>query len=380
MFLVRPIPRWPHTVRDIAVGRRGRLRQVLLWGVVAMVVARLCAPYVLTWIANRQLARGDDVRGAISGISLGLFRCDYAVHGLALEVRRQDGRWLPLLSAARIDCDLRWWPALRGELAGRVDVQQPTLHVYAAEVTPEAVVEALPEAARAQDIDEAPPRPPWQDAIRTVVRVHLTTCHLSDGEIHYHDERRNAHAAVTAIEATVSDLTIPELALTHRSPFRLTARTPGTGRLHLDGEVDVLATSPTFLARARLEEVVLTQLNPFTERVADLRFADGTFSGYAELVADGRRLGGYLKVLFHHLAIGGIGDADEGDRLGLFWSLVVATALEILENEAEHQHAARIPLAGPLAEPGTDVWTALGTALGNAFIRALAPGFEGARE
>lgn len=353
---------WPANWAAWATGRRGRWRQAVLWTLIGLVLLRLLAPWILTLMANRALANGDEVRGSISGLSLDLLACDYIIHDLDLRSQRSDARWEPLLQVDHIHCDLAWGPLLGGALAGHLRAHQPVLHVFA-EQSPVLV--------------KTPAAPPWQDAIGTVVRVRLTALDIIDGRILYHDERRQIETGIDDIDARIEDLTIPEPALTHRCPFTLTARTPGDGRLHVTGEADVLAKSPTFLVRAQLEDVDLPGLNPLTRQINNLTFADGTFQGYAELVADGRRLGGYLKVLFHRLDIHSIGSSDPDTGTGFFWGVVVGLAEDILENTELDQHAARIPLSGDLDDPDADVWTAIGSALSNAFIGALAPGFAG---
>lgn len=355
-----------------AGGRRGRWRQVLLWALVVLVVLRLSAPWILTRIANEALADGKEVRGSISGLSLGLLTCDYTVHDLELRSRGDDDHWQPLLQIERIHCNLMWGPLLRGELAGEVDVHRPELHIHA-EQPPTREQIPLPRKAPA---GEGPGAPPWQDALRTVVRVNLTEINIFDGRVRYHDARRQLETSIDHITAQVENLTIPEPAITHRCPFRLTAITPGRGSLRVDGEADVLAKAPTFLVRAQLEQVALPELNPLTRKFGNLSFADGTFTGYSEIVADGRRLGGYLKVLFHRLDIHSIGDSDPGAGTTTFWGVMIEVAEEVLENSALDQHAARLPISGELDDLDTDVWTAIGTALRNAFVSAMVPGFE----
>lgn len=361
-------------LRDWATGRRGHWRQIVLVLVVVAVLLRIAAPIILVRITNAALADGDKVRGSISDVSLGLLTGDYTVYGLELRIRRDGGTWVPLLDVDKIRCDIEWLPLLRGELMGVGTITRPILHVLA----PLGDHTSLPETP--QEIQPLPdqrvPSAPWQEPVRTVIRMRLTSLNLADGEIRYTDERRGFTAAITNIAAQVDDLIIPEPALTHRCPCRLTATTPGNGMLRIDGDVDVLARAPIFVARAQLEHVDLVTLNPLAAKAGNLTFNSGTFSGYTEMVADGRSLGGYLKVLFHDLDIRSFGDAAEGTMTAAFWAMAIEIAEEVLENTEENQHAARIPMKGPLPNPGADVWTALGTALGNAFIRALAPGFE----
>lgn len=373
-----PAARWhlselPKRASDVALGRRGRWRQVLLWSIIALIAARLLAPLILTRMANAALGEGDQVHGSITGVSLGLLTCSYAVHGLELRTHGDDGVWRPLLEVGELACDLEWLPLLRGELVGDAKLRDPVLHVFAK--TAREAVEKVPGPDDPPTRQE-PVAPPWQASLRTVVRARLTAVTISNGEVHYRDEQRAINADLTAIAGRIEELSIPQQAITHRSPFHLTATTPGGGQLQVDGEADLLASGPTFLAQAKLEQVDLVALNPLTAQVGNLTFASGTFSGYAEVVADGRRLGGYLKVLFHHLDIRSFGEAAADVGTSAFWTVVIAVAENILENTERHQHAARIPLMGPLKDPDTDVWTAIGTAVANAFIRALAPGFE----
>jgi hypothetical protein len=183
------------------------------------------------------------------------------------------------------------------------------------------------------------------------------------------------HAQLTEINATVTSLIIPENSTAHRPPIHLRARTPGHGYLTIDGEVDVVASRPVFHLQAQLEDVLLVELNPLLTNFTQIAFAEGRFSGYADVIADGRQVGGYVKVLFKDLELDTFRDETGENRLGVFWQLVTKTAELILENEEEHQHAARLPLSGPLPEPNVDVWSTVGSALANAFINPIAPGF-----
>ena len=113
-------------------------------------------------------------------------------------------------------------------------------------------------------------------------------------------------------------------------------------------------------------------LNPITARIENLTFNSDSFSGYAEMIADGRNIGGYLKVLFHDLDIRSFGDANDSSMATAIWGVVIKIAKNVLENTEERQHGARIPLKGFFPNPHADVWTTLGTALENAYVHALA--------
>ncbi len=369
---MRGLREWTGTITSWALGRRGRWRQVLLWTVVALVCIRLLAPVILVRIANATLAEGEEVRGSLDDLSFSLLACNYTVHGLRLRNRHDDGQWRPLLDIGQARCDLEWGPLLTGSLVGDVTVSRAVFHVFAKPTSPKEP----PSTSEPKPPRTEPASPPWSGPVRTVVRARLNAVTLTDGEVRFRDEKRGISGQLDGIQAWIGELNIPKPALTHRSPFHLDARTPGQGALRLDGEADLLAAAPTFLVRAKLEGMRLPELNPIAARLGSLAFASGTFSGYAEVVGDGRRLGGYLKVLFHHLELSTFGEEAPGKGTGAFWAMLIGAALDILENTEERQHAARIPLTGALIDPDTDIWTAIGTALTNAFVNALAPGFE----
>jgi hypothetical protein len=375
-----PALRALHALRDWALGRRGRVRQVLLWLVVLLVVARILAPYVLTMLANSALAAPGPVRGSIAGISLSLLSGGYSVHGLHLETQPPGkATWAPLLDIPAIHCSFDIAPALAGNLVGQVRIVEPVLRTTAAAEGPSSAEEEVePDQPRVTDA-RGPTREPWQERVRSIIRLHLTQVEIVDGKVIHSDEARGITAALEDIDCVVDDLIVEPGSEAHRATYRLTGRTPGHGQLLIEGDADPLAPAPTFLARARLEDVRLPELNDLTRSFDNLTFGNGTFSGYAEIVADGRKVGGYLKVLFRELDIASFRDAKSGDGTTSFWKVAINAAEEVLENEDQKQHGARIPVSGSLEDPGVSVWATIGSTLHNAFVRALIPGFESRR-
>ncbi len=152
---------------------------------------------------------------------------------------------------------------------------------------------------------------------------------------------------------------------------------PGAGALNVAGEARPDATPPQLDLEASLEHLDLSALSPITEHYDGLRFDAGTFAGYLEYHLDGTRSDGSFKPIFRHLAVSSYAAKKGPTATKLFWSVVVPVAEWVLKNGEKDQQAAIVPIAGKVNDPHSDMWTVITTALGNAFIRALAPGFDG---
>jgi hypothetical protein len=362
----------------IASGGRGRWRQILAWFLAVIIAARIAAPYVLTAVANHMLQRPGDIRGSINGISLSLLTGGYAIHGLHLyAIDHASGQWQPLLVIDDIDCTTEWSALLHGELAGHIALIRPVLTVEVhspapAPAAPAAPVPTVPQSALLPNgVHER-----WQDRLGRLIRLDIDRLGVVDGQLWYRDPAHDLTAALTHISGKVTGLVVMPGAENRRATYDFTADTPGRGQLMVEGDLDPVAVHPTFIAKARLEHVHLPDINPITARFDHLTFAAGRFSGYAEMVADGRRITGYTKVLFRDLDVATYRDLHRSAVARVFWRLVVKAGEEIFENSDSHQQGARFVIAGRVDDPAVGVWDIVGSALRNAFVRPLVPGFS----
>lgn len=353
--------RFGDALNDWARGRRGRWRAVLLWSLVVLVLCRIAAPYALTAVINRELAKDGPIQGRIDGLSLGLVTGRYAVHGLRLNVADEltPGRRLPLLDLERLDCRIYWASALQGRLDGEVAIRRVALHV-----TPPA--------------PGAPKRPwsmdDWRRTVTGLARFRIARATVADGKVVFDDELRRIHAEIVGIEGLIDDLIVPA-GSSRPARFRFTGTTPGRGALSIEGTA-LAATHPQAEVKAELRAVRLPDLNPLVETFHGLAFVSGEFSGYLEASLAGEHIGGYFKPIFRHLDVRSYKEESGSASAKLFWSTVVPVAEYMLKNESEDQHAAWIPIMGRVDSPDTSVWSILVSALGNAFVSAIVPGYE----
>jgi Domain of Unknown Function (DUF748) len=339
-----------------------RVMAVLL---LVLFLLRLALPYALTALINHQLSRPGLVQGHVDDLSISLWRGRYAISGLHLTSLEADGVHRgPLLEVAMISCVVHVTRLFAGRYEGSLTLSQPELHL--GPPAKEAAKQAGTPSAEAE----------WQSIIRSLVHFRIAAVAVEGGRIDYDDPKRDVHAAIGTIAGHVDDL-IADAGAEHPTTFKFHGITPGQGALEIIGEARPDALPPQLEMEASLEHLDLTALSPITENYDGLHFESGVFSGYLEYHLDGTRIEGSFKPIFQHLAVSSYASKKGPLATKLFWSVVVPVAEFVLKNGEKDQQAAIVPISGQVTDPHSDTWTVIGTALRNAFIRALAPGFDG---
>jgi hypothetical protein len=331
----------------------------------ALLLMRLALPYLLTAVINHQLSQPGMVQGHIEGLSLSIWRGRYAISGLHLTSLDTAGVHRgPLLDVARIDCDVHVTRLLAGRFEGAVTLVGPELHL------------GPPAKEAAKEADKPWAEAEWKTILRDLVRFRIAAMAVEDGRIAYDDPTRDVHAAFGTIAGRIDDLIIPA---SSEGPtiFAFHGATPGGGALSISGEARPDAQPAQLEMDASIEHLDLTALSPITEHYDGLRFESGTFAGYLEYHLDGTRIDGSFKPIFRHLAVSSYEHKKGHLATKLFWSLVVPVAEYVLKNGEKDQQAAIVPIKGEVSDPHSSMWSVISSALGNAFIRALAPGFDG---
>jgi hypothetical protein len=332
---------------------------------VVLILLRLALPYVLIAVINHRLAQPGLVQGHIEDLSMGLWRGRYEISGLHLTSIGADGTGRgPLLEVAQISCRVHVTSLLAGRYEGSLILHQPELHL------------GPPAKEAAKQADEPSSEAQWQTILLSLVRFRIAAIAVDGGRIDYDDPGRAVHAAIGTIAGRIDDLILHDPQEGPTS-FRFRGTTPGEGALDIRGEARPDAKPPQLDMEASLEHLELTALSPITGNYDGLRFESGTFAGYLEYHLDGTRIDGSFKPMFRHLAVSSYQHKEGRLATRLFWSVVVPVAEYVLKNGEKDQQAAIIPIKGRITDPHSSTWTVVATALSNAFIRALAPGFDG---
>ena len=351
-------------LRDAISGRRGRLKQVLIWGIALLVIARLILPHVLLAAANQRLRDAHAVTGHLQDLSLGLLRGRIIFSGVRINAQDEAGRIENVLEVGEVRARLSWTALLHGELAGAITISEPVLHLRPGPAAPADA--ALPTWS-----DDT-----WRAALARLVHLRVTAITVENGTIIYSDRVRAVQGRLTGIAGRIDDLGLPA---TDGRPatFTFAGRTPGDGDLAISGSFLASPDRPHAEVSAQLEHVDLPKLDPLIAAYESLGFASGTFAGYVKARVDGQDLSGEFKPIFRHLQVTAFRTSDGAAATSLFWRIVVPVAAWILKNPDHDQQAARVPIAGRIQDPRTDLWTVVTSALDNAFISAIVPGFDG---
>ncbi len=367
---------WPAQLSDrLAAGGRWLLRALWLShrfaGRVLVVLAalllcvRLVLPYALTAVINHQLSRPGLVQGRVDGLTLSLWRGRYEFSGLHLTALDPSGAHRgPLLEVATIRCLVHVTRLFAGQYEGALALIGPELHL------------GPPAKEAARQADKPWAEAEWQTILRSLVHFRIAAVSVEGGRIDYDDPAHDVHAAIGTIAGRIDDLILPAHG-DGATAFSFHGTTPGAGALTIAGEARPDALPPQLDMEAALEHLDLTALSAITEHYEGLRFSSGMFAGYLEYHLDGLRVEGSFKPIFRHLAVSSYRRKEGGLATKLFWSVVVPVTEWVLKNGEKDQQAAIIPITGEVGDPHSDTWTVVGTALSNAFIRALAPGFDG---
>jgi hypothetical protein len=340
----------------------GRVLVVLL---LALIPLRLALPYVLIAVINHQLSRPGLVQGHIHDLTLSLWRGRYAISGLHLTSLDTDGAHRgPLFDVAMINCMVHVTRLFAGHYEGSVTLIGADLHL------------GPPAKEAAKQADKPSSEAEWQTILRSLVHFSIAAVAVEKGRIDYDDPGRDVHATIGTIAGRIDDLIVPADG-ERPATFTFHGSTPGEGALNISGQASPDAMPARLEMEASLEHLDLTALSEITEHYDGLRFESGIFSGYLEYRLHGTRIEGSFKPIFHHLSVSSYSHKQGHLATKLFWSVVVPVAEYVLKNGEKDQQAAIIPIKGEVSDPHSNLWRVVGSALSNAFIRALAPGFDG---
>lgn len=341
---------------------RTTLRRVLLALVIAIVAARIAAPYVIERYVNRALADLDGYRGHVDDVDLNLWRGAYQVEGITIE--KTSGRVpVPFVALERLDLGVNWRALFDGAIVAKVALFRPEVNFVKG-----------PSKAQSQTGEEAD----WRQKLDELVPLRVDRFLIVDGEVHYRDFHASPKVDVFVdhLNVEVTNLTnSKELADTRVAGIDVKANLMRSGALRLRGDLDPFARQPTFHLRTWLEHLQIAQLNPFLKAYVNVDANRGKLSLYSELEARRGAFNGYVKPLVEDLDVLAWRKEEERPIVKL-WEGLVGGVAEIFENQPNDRLATRIPIEGRFDQPRVDAGTAILALLRNAFIRALRHGLD----
>ena len=344
---------------------RRRDKVLIAVGVVLTIaiIARAALPIWMENFINEQLAALEGYDGSVEDVDFALWRGGFGVDELRI-VRTTADHETPFFDGDRIEVTLEWRSLLNGRIAAEGRAVQPVLNLV---------------QAKTKEESQMGTETKWPTGLAELYPFEINTFKVIDGTITFRAPGIQTEDALTAnhVNAVVSNLrNVNEENKEAFARFESSAQVLGEAPMRVSGTLDPLAKQPTFDVNMALEQVNLTEVNPWLQEFLKADAQAGTFQLYLELAAADGAFKGYAKPLMQNVDM--YGSQEENDPLlRKVWEGIVEFAANVVENEEEDQVGARIPFSGTITDPKTSIWATIASVLRNAFVSAFARSLEG---
>ena len=221
-------------------------------------------------------------------------------------------------------------------------------------------------------------RASWQEHLKTLFPVSIDKVLIVQGEVTYQDPDHAINLTIGQVSAVINNLTND--ARLSRTGSRLANFSAdggliGGGSMHVNGDCDVLASSPTCRFRIAIRHVDLTAFNDAFMKYEHVRVRHGWLVFFMEVGVDHGHISGYAKPLLNDCSVYDPKDLEEHGFKA--WREAVAGAVnKLLKNQSKDRLASDFQLKGDLDRPSTSIFEVVVGILRNGFIRALLPEFD----
>lgn len=344
---------------------RRRDKVLIAVGVVLtiVIIARAALPVWMENFMNEQLATLEGYDGHVEDVDFALWRGGFGVDDLRI-VRTTADHETPFFDAERIDVTLEWKSLMKGRIAAEGRAVRPVLNLVQAET---------------KEDSQMGTETKWPSGLADMYPFEINTFRVIDGTISFRAPGIQTKDALTAshVNAVVSNLrNVNEENKEAFARFETSGQVLGEAPMKISGSLDPLAKQPTFDLNMALEQVQLTELNPWLREFIKADAQAGTFQLYMELAAADGAFKGYAKPLMQNVDM--YGSQEKNDPLlRKIWEGIVEFAANVVENDEEDQVGARIPFSGTITNPQTSIWATIASVLRNAFVSAFARSLEG---
>lgn len=344
--------------------QRFRLRHafgfLLLFVVIALIVARIYLPVWLKDYANKTLNNIDGYRGSVEAVDVNLLRGAYTIRGLVLN-KIDAGIPVPFLSIATSDISLQWGALLRGHIVSDVHLDKAQINF----------------AKSKRGTTQTGVGTNWFDPIKQLAPIDINLVEIRRSQITYQDfsTAPKVDLRITNVNGQMTNLrNVDEKNVALPATLAFTGTSIGDGAMQLSGKFNPLTRYIDMDVDGQLEHANLTAFNDFSNAYAGVHFKEGTMNVYSEVGVQDGRVRGYVKPLIRDLSVDRI--PDESNPLEVLWSTAASVLLEILQNQPRDQLATKVPLTGTLDRIETPFWPTLGGIFRNAFIKAFSTGTD----
>lgn len=329
--------------------------------IVVLVVFRLFLPYIVKKYVNGVLADIPGYYGQVKDIDISLIRGAYVIDSLYLNTVDGDSE-VPFLNFGKTDISVDWKSLLKGKIVSEIVMTRPKV-IYVFE-------DQQSDSLADSDVDD------WSKALTDLVPIDINNLEIIKGK-----------AAFVQLTADPSiDLYLNDIALnatnlrnvTRSGPdlpstVHATANSIGSGRVKLDGKMDLVKEIPDIDISFSLENASITAFNDFTNHYAGIDFSEGNFNLYSEVAIANGFLTGYVKPLLKDSKL-----VSKEDRFfEKLWEGFVGFFKFILKNQGNNTLATKVPIEGDLNQVESKMWPTVFNIFKNAWIKAYTGTVDG---
>ncbi len=332
--------------------------------IVALIGARLMAPYWILNYMNSRMANLPEYRGHISKVHLGIWRGAFNFYDV--KVLKKTGQVpLPLFSSPEMKFSIEWAALFHGSVVLKIYIIQPKVHLVAGSSKTESQL----------SID-----PKWISAVKNLLPFDIDYLEATDGQFHFQSPSSSPPVDVYLDQLHVvmrnlrngHSLVAPKNRV---STFDATAVPMHQGSFKTHVNLDPFNHIPSFDGEAEMANLNILQINNLLKAYIGTEAKSGTFSVYTEFSGQNGDFNGYVKPLFKDFKVFDF-ERDKKNPLELVWSGILGTVASVFENKSTDEIATKITIEGKYEKLMLDPWSAIVNLLRNAFIQAITPGID----
>jgi hypothetical protein len=331
-------------------------RYVLLGSVIFLVVgligARIYLPYWVTDYVNREIDALDGYSGSISDVDIHLWRGAYQIHDIKILKDNSDIP-VPFVAIKTADLSVQWSALFDGAIVAEIDLYDADLNF------------AVDKRGGDMQTGEGAA---WSRLVDALSPLDINRFTVHSGKLAFKDFSADPPADIFVHNINLNVENLEDVKDKHNllpSPVRLTGTSIGGGKVHAEGDMNILKDVPDFDFDVKLEGAALPAINNYARSIAAVDFEAGRIDIYIEAAARDGQVSGYVKPILTDVSM--VSLERDGGPLSVLWQSIVSVFTEIFKNHPEDQFATRVELAGNINNPKTDTWSGIVNIFRNTF-------------
>ncbi|XOV67827.1 MAG: DUF748 domain-containing protein [Fluviicola sp.] len=331
-------------------------KRLIIFGSIFLVILgfRIWLPY---YIKNELVSAINAEEGyycELEDVDLELYRGAIILENLRVYITDNNVSE-PFVILPKTDIACEWSSIFSEVLVGKVVVERPHLYFSDGE----------------KDENEQIGGTSWTEPIIDFIPFEINHFEIIDGvaEFENKDSRRKIDVHMRDIDLIATNLRNTTHDLDSLpSNVRFTSTLFETGRLDVDGELNILKDVPDMDLDIKIDGVDLKQLNPVWEQYASLDFESGSFALASEFVMRQSEVDGYVKPILDNVSIFSL--REEGTFKNKSWQAFAGFLFEITENQKLDRTASKVPISGNYQSPDIDAVVSILNIFRNAIVQA----------